>query len=187
MQEYREGVLLFRAEQEAVWNAVKVEDDALKAFWEERKGEYTWPDRVRFSEIFVTSDSLATVLRDSLNAGVDFAELAERHTQRSGYKKKQGDWGFQAFDANELATAAAKGAAVPTEIVPSPRPPMSWPWMFATRPTCSTATSAAPMGISPHHASANVARPFSVGSLAMWLRSPTRSSANCRAICSRSR
>lgn len=111
MQEYREGVLLFRAEQEAVWNAVKVEDDALKAFWEERKGEYTWPDRVRFSEIFVTSDSLATVLRDSLNAGVDFAELAERHTQRSGYKKKQGDWGFQAFDANELATAAAKGAA----------------------------------------------------------------------------
>ena len=111
MQEYREGVLLFRAEQEAVWNAVKVEDDGLKAYWEQHKAEYTWPDRVRFSEIFVTSDSLANVLRDSLNAGVDFGELAERHTQRSGYKQKKGDWGFQPLDANELAKAASKGVA----------------------------------------------------------------------------
>lgn len=110
MQEYREGVLLFRAEQESVWNAVKVEDEGLKAFWEQRKGEYTWPNRVRFSEIFVTSDSLANVLRDSLNTGVDFGELAERHTQRSGYKQKQGDWGYQPYDANELATAASKAA-----------------------------------------------------------------------------
>lgn len=110
MQEYREGVLLFRAEQESVWNAVKVEDEGLQKFWKQHASEYTWPDRVRFSEIFVTSDSLATVLRDSVNAGVDFAALAERHTQRSGYKKKMGDWGFQALDANELAVAAAKAA-----------------------------------------------------------------------------
>lgn len=111
MQEYREGVLLFRAEQESVWNAVKVEDDGLREYWEAHRAEYTWPNRVRFSEIFVTSDSLAHALRDSVNAGVDFAALAERHTQRAGYKKKQGDWGFQAHDANELAAAAAKGAA----------------------------------------------------------------------------
>jgi peptidyl-prolyl cis-trans isomerase SurA len=109
MQEYREGVLLFRAEQEAVWNAVKVEDEGLEKFWQQHKAEYTWPDRVRFSEIFVTSDSLAQVLRDSLNAGVDFGELAGRHTQRSGYKQKMGDWGFQPLDANELAETAAKG------------------------------------------------------------------------------
>jgi peptidyl-prolyl cis-trans isomerase SurA len=109
MQEYREGVLLFRAEQDAVWNSVKVEEDRLKEFWEEHKSEYVWPDRVRFSEIFVTSDSLGKVLLDSLNAGVDFSDLAERHTQRTGYQKKKGDWGFQALDANELAVAAAKG------------------------------------------------------------------------------
>lgn len=110
MQEYREGVLLFRAEQESVWNAVKVEDEGLKRYWDAHRAEYTWPNRVRFREIFVTSDSLANALRDSLNQGRDFAELAERHTQRAGYKKKQGDWGFQALDANELAAAAAKGA-----------------------------------------------------------------------------
>ncbi|PLX32205.1 MAG: hypothetical protein C0600_03445 [Ignavibacteria bacterium] len=107
MMEYREGVLLFRAEQEAVWNQVKVEEPRLKDYWEEHKSEYTWPDRVRFSEIFVTSDSLMNVLHDSLKAGANFYELAGRHTQRSGYKAKNGEWGFQPYDTNELSKAAS--------------------------------------------------------------------------------
>ncbi len=107
MQEYQEGVLLFRAEQDAVWNEVKVDEDRLKAFWEQHRTEYSWPDRIRFSEIFVTSDSFATVLRDSLDKGVEFGELATRHTQRAGYNKKAGDWGFQPIDANELTKRVA--------------------------------------------------------------------------------
>jgi len=106
MQEYREGVLLFRAEQEAVWNRVAVRDTALKEFWERHRAEYAWPDRVSFREIFVTSDSLGKVLRDSLNHGVDFAELASRHTQRAGYKEKGGDWGLQVETVNDLSRKA---------------------------------------------------------------------------------
>ncbi|MDH7516725.1 MAG: peptidylprolyl isomerase, partial [Bacteroidota bacterium] len=106
MKEYREGVLLFRAEQEAVWNRVTVRDSALRVYWEEHRGEFRWPDRVRFREIFVTSDSLGKVLRDSLNLGVDFGELASRHTQRAGYREKGGDWGLQGVSANELAQKA---------------------------------------------------------------------------------
>ncbi len=105
MREYREGVLLFRAEQEAVWNRIAVKDEDLQKFWEIHRAEYRWPDRVRFREIFVTSDSLAKVLRDSLNT-VGFAALAERHTQRPGYKEKGGDWGFQEAKVNELAKKA---------------------------------------------------------------------------------
>lgn len=107
MMEYREGVLLFRAEQEAVWNQVKVEEPRLKEYWEQHKSEYTWPDRVRFSEIFVTTDSLANLLHDSLKAGANFYELAGRHTMRSGYKKKNGEWGFQPYETNELSKAAS--------------------------------------------------------------------------------
>jgi peptidyl-prolyl cis-trans isomerase SurA len=105
MREYREGVLLFRAEQEAVWNRITVKDEDLQKYWEIHRAEYRWPDRVRFREIFVTSDSVANVLRDSCNT-VDFAVLAERHTQRPGYKEKGGDWGFQEQKTNELAKKA---------------------------------------------------------------------------------
>lgn len=106
MQEYKEGVLLFRTEQDAVWNRVAIKEEALRAYWEEHKSEYRWPDRVRFREIFVANDSIANVLRDSLNTGVDFGELAARHTQRVGYKEKQGDWGLQTESANELSKKA---------------------------------------------------------------------------------
>ena len=105
MQEYREGVLLFRAEQEAVWNRVAVKDSALRLYWADHKAEYRWPERASFREIFVSSDSLATLLRDTLNRGVDFGDLAARHTQRAGYAEKKGDWGMQPA-TNELAKKA---------------------------------------------------------------------------------
>jgi peptidyl-prolyl cis-trans isomerase SurA len=105
MQEYREGVLLFKAEEGAVWNMVSVKDDALNAYWAAHAADYMWPDRVRFSEIFVASDSLARVLRDSCNAA-DFGDLAARHTERAGYKEKRGDWGLQPEAANDLAKQA---------------------------------------------------------------------------------
>ena len=106
MQDYREGVLLFRAEQEAVWNKVSIDSTNLRAFWETKKDNYTWPDRVAFKELFVTNDSLAKVMKDSLDAGIEFAELAARHTQRTGYKEKGGDWGFVPVDKNELSKKA---------------------------------------------------------------------------------
>jgi parvulin-like peptidyl-prolyl isomerase len=41
-----------------------------------------------------------------LNHGVDFAELASRHTQRAGYKEKGGDWGLQVETVNDLSRKA---------------------------------------------------------------------------------
>jgi peptidyl-prolyl cis-trans isomerase SurA len=108
MQEYREGVLLFRAEQDAVWNKVSIDSVSLMKYWEEHKSEYSWPDRVSFSEIFVTSDSLSKVLNDSLAQNVPFDEIALRHTQRTGYKAKRGDWGYQPVDANDLSEKSMK-------------------------------------------------------------------------------
>ncbi len=108
MHEYEEGVLLFRAEQEAVWNKVAVTDTMLRGYWEQHKEDYKWPDRVSFTEIFVTSDSLAKLMADSVKAGKDFTELATKHTMRSGYREKKGSWGFMNHDANDLSRAAMK-------------------------------------------------------------------------------
>lgn len=108
MHEYEEGVLLFRAEQEAVWNKVSINDSMLQAYWEQHKEVYKWPDRISFSEIFVSSDSLAKVMIDSARTGKDFGELAARHTMRTGYREKKGSWGFTNEEANDLSRAAFK-------------------------------------------------------------------------------
>jgi peptidyl-prolyl cis-trans isomerase SurA len=107
LKEYKEGVLLYRLEQQQVWNKVSVNDSLLHAYFQEHRGQYTMPDRVNFQEIFVSGDSSeALQLLDSLKAGVDFGDLAFRHTMRVNYKKNKGEWGFQTVGENDLAKKA---------------------------------------------------------------------------------
>jgi peptidyl-prolyl cis-trans isomerase SurA len=107
VKEYKEGVLLYRLEQQQVWNKVSVNDSLLHAYFQEHRDQYTMPARVNFQEIFVSGDSSDAVqLVDSLKAGVDFDDLAFRHTMRVNYKKNKGGWGFQTVGENDLTKKA---------------------------------------------------------------------------------
>jgi peptidyl-prolyl cis-trans isomerase SurA len=107
LKEYKEGVLLYRLEQQQVWNKVSVNDSLLHAYFQEHRDQYTTPDRVNFQEIFVSGDSSeALQLLDSLKVGVDFGDLASRHTMRVNYRKKKGEWGFQTVGENDLTKKA---------------------------------------------------------------------------------
>jgi peptidyl-prolyl cis-trans isomerase SurA len=107
LKEYKEGVLLYRLEQQQVWNKVSVNDSLLHAYFEEHRNQYTMPDRVNFQEIYVSRDSNEVLgLLDSLKAGVEFGDLASRHTMRVKYRQTKGEWGFQTVGENDLAKKA---------------------------------------------------------------------------------
>jgi peptidyl-prolyl cis-trans isomerase SurA len=134
MKEYEEGILLFKAEQENVWNQVMLTDSALKAFHAQRSANYTFPDRVNFQEIFVPTDSLAKLVQktmkgytvDSLVARktksntkkvqydtlkiavgpVSFDSAAVLYNKRSTTSDKRGVWDFQTVTANALTQRA---------------------------------------------------------------------------------
>jgi peptidyl-prolyl cis-trans isomerase SurA len=106
MKEYREGLMIYKLEQNNVWEKVSINDKALRAYYKKNKSRYTWGDRVDFSEIFVPSDSLAKVLIDSIHAGIEFDSIAARHTKRVGMKQKLGRWGMKETKDDPLAQAA---------------------------------------------------------------------------------
>ncbi len=85
MKEYEEGILLFKAEQENVWNKVVPSDSALRTFHAERKDSYRWPDRVNGQEIFVPNDSVAKLVVRSIN-GYTVDSLVARKTKGKGKK-----------------------------------------------------------------------------------------------------
>lgn len=85
MKEYEEGILLFKAEQENVWNKVVPSDSALRKFHAERKDSYRWPDRVNAQEIFVPNDSIAKLVVRSIN-GYTVDSLVARKTKGKGKK-----------------------------------------------------------------------------------------------------
>ncbi|MDA0986153.1 MAG: peptidylprolyl isomerase [Bacteroidetes bacterium] len=68
MKEYEEGVLLFKVEQDDVWDRLTINNDSLKTFWEERKHNYVWPDRVQFTEVFVSKDSVKKVIEQEMSS-----------------------------------------------------------------------------------------------------------------------
>jgi peptidyl-prolyl cis-trans isomerase SurA len=107
LEEYEEGVLLFRIEQDEVWKKVTVSDSILKTYYEAQKESYRWPVRVNFAEIYVSKDSIAKVVYKKIKKGMDFLEAAQEYTTRPGYKEKKGVWGLQSVVSNELSMKAS--------------------------------------------------------------------------------
>jgi len=65
MKEFRDGVLLYKAEQEEVWNNIAITPEKLQALYAERREQYRLPDRVEFVEMACGSDAVAkAILRD---------------------------------------------------------------------------------------------------------------------------
>ena len=106
MKEYREGLMIYKLEQKNVWEKVTIDEKALRAYFKKNKSSYKWGDRVDFSEIFVPSDSLAKVLIDSIQTGIEFDSIAVRHTRRPGMKQKLGRVGMKETKDDPIARAA---------------------------------------------------------------------------------
>jgi parvulin-like peptidyl-prolyl isomerase len=84
-----------------------VNDSLLKEYYNVHKGEYRWPERVKFVEIFTLADSTAKAAYKKVQHGKDFLDVAQEYTNRSGYQEKKGMWGFQPFDLNDLSRKAS--------------------------------------------------------------------------------
>jgi peptidyl-prolyl cis-trans isomerase SurA len=136
MKEYEEGILLFKAEQENVWNKVQPSDSLLRIFHAEHRANYTWPDRVNIQEIFVATDSIARFVKgamvgytvDSLVAKkskskmksktigfdtiriaiapISFDSAAVRFNTRNTSIEKRGVLGLQPITTNDLTSRA---------------------------------------------------------------------------------
>ncbi|MGD8305488.1 MAG: peptidylprolyl isomerase [Ignavibacteria bacterium] len=103
MDEYKQGVYIFKLQEDEVWNKLKVDSAQVYNYWEENKENYTWPDRIEFGEIFTTRDSLAKVYYDMLLEGTDFDSLAALYTERPGKKKVSGRYELQDVDFSDLS------------------------------------------------------------------------------------
>ncbi|MCX7875682.1 MAG: peptidylprolyl isomerase [Melioribacteraceae bacterium] len=106
MDEYRNGMYLFKILEEEVWTKVNIDSAKTKLFWEKNKEKFTWPNRVEFKEIYVNSDSLKNVIAGLLKNGANFDTLYNRYNQRTGYENNPGFYGLVDINSNELSRKA---------------------------------------------------------------------------------
>jgi len=106
MKEYKKGILVFKIQQEEIWNKIKTDSVKLEKYFNENRNKYMWPDRVDFTEIFSKSDSLINHYLELLKQGESFDTLATKFTERSTYKEKGGNWGLRNANFNDITKKA---------------------------------------------------------------------------------
>lgn len=87
----REHVAVRGLIEEEVLEKIKIDDEALKAYYLNNQHQFQKPERYRASHILVDAEASATALLEQLNKGVaTFSELARAHSKCPS-KEKGGD------------------------------------------------------------------------------------------------
>jgi peptidyl-prolyl cis-trans isomerase SurA len=106
MDEYRNGVYIFKLQEDEVWNKLNIDSVKIYSYWEEHKEDFTLPDRVTFGEIYSMKDSLIQKYYELIQEGADFDSLAALYTERPGKQKDNGRYELQDVDFSDLSRKA---------------------------------------------------------------------------------
>ena len=83
MDEYRNGIYIFRLQEEEVWNNMEMDTNAIYQLYQETKENFVWPDRVRFSELYSRNENSIKGFLEDLNEGADFDSLVTNYNDKS--------------------------------------------------------------------------------------------------------
>ena len=83
-----------QALQTLIAGTIEHSEEELISFFEEHRSEYDIAEQVRASHILVTDEALAQQLLDELEAGADFATLAQEYSIDTGSGVRGGDLGW---------------------------------------------------------------------------------------------
>lgn len=106
MREFRDGILIFRVENEKVWSRLTFDSTRARQYWEQNKSRFVTDTLYDLSEIYVYADSTAQDLYKQIENGASFDELAAKHTMRQGYRERNGRRDVRPRDQSALAIRA---------------------------------------------------------------------------------
>jgi peptidyl-prolyl cis-trans isomerase SurA len=110
VREFRDGILLFKVEDQEVWSKLKFDTALARAYYDTTASRYKTELAYDVSEIYVFSDSVAKELAEKAKqtrTQSEFEALAAQYTQRAGYREKKGHWGKQTVKSSALAKLVA--------------------------------------------------------------------------------
>ncbi len=102
MNDYKDGVIIFKLQQDEVWNKIIPDSLALLTYYKKNINKYQWPDRAQFTEVFAKGDSIIHHYQDLINKGDNFDTLCAKYTERAGYEARGGHWALENKNHNNL-------------------------------------------------------------------------------------
>jgi peptidyl-prolyl cis-trans isomerase SurA len=90
MQEFNDGILLFKVEEKEVWSKLRFDTTDARAFYDTTRSRWMTDRAYAITEVYTLSDSLAKDVAARARAGENLSDLASRHTMREGGRDKKG-------------------------------------------------------------------------------------------------
>ena len=91
VNEYHDGILLFNISDEMVWGKAIKDTVGLEDFYQKNKDNYMWGDRIEAEIYKAKNDSVATILRSYLEAGLSLDSIVKLMNNKSklsiGYER----------------------------------------------------------------------------------------------------
>ena len=106
MNDYMNGIFIFKIQEDEVWNKIKVDTTDLLNYYQTVKDDYLWPNRVEFQEIFSKSDSIINKCYSQIKEGRDFDSLLVFYTERPKMKGTKGKYEMMDAGSGDLAPKA---------------------------------------------------------------------------------
>lgn len=120
MQDYKNGIFIFKLQEEEVWNKVHLDSVKMREFYAKNKENYVFPDRVSYTELFVRNKQTAEDYLSEIRSGANFDSLVINFTERAGLKEKGGKYELQAVGSTEFSkTVDALNPGEFTEVIPN--------------------------------------------------------------------
>ncbi len=102
-RDFFEGILLFKVENENVWEKLKFDTLIARKYYDSTKTNYFSDKMYDVTEIFVMNDSIANEIYNKANKGENFAQLASEYTLRPGLREKNGELGLLSAKRSKYA------------------------------------------------------------------------------------
>lgn len=118
MKEFSDGILLFKVEAIEVWDKLKFDSTQAHKFFDTLSKKFYTDDMYDITEVFLLNDSNAKDVYNRIKSGENIESIAQKETQRDGYREKMGNWGFQSAVTNNLAKNAMEDKAKVGDVLP---------------------------------------------------------------------
>ncbi len=117
IQEFTDGILMFKVEEQEVWSKLRFDTVDARAFYDTTRGRWMTEQKYVITEVYVTDATRAQEIATSVQAGADLAEIAAKETQREGMREKRGALGALSTKTSKYAQMVRDAKTAPGGVI----------------------------------------------------------------------